>query len=98
MTPENILYLSRISLFKKLNIEKARGKVFIMEFGNIWIIIPMDNALPIINIMASSWAFDFGNKIYCFIRFTDLNTDFRKKAKIIKQGLIDDAGICKFVL
>jgi hypothetical protein len=35
MTPQNILHLTRISLFKKLNIEKASGKVFIMEFGNI---------------------------------------------------------------
>ena len=54
MTPKNILNLSRISLFEKLNIGKASGKVFIMTFENICNIIPMYTVLQIINIIANS--------------------------------------------
>jgi hypothetical protein len=48
--------------------------------------------------MANGRKFDLGNKMYCFILFTDLNVNFRKKVKIIKQKVTADAGICKFML
>ena len=98
MTPQIILNLSRISLFEKLNIGKASGKVFIMTFEKICNIIPMDTVLQIINIIANSWKLDFVDKMYCSGLFTDLKTNFRKKANITKQRVTADVGGCKFIL